>query len=218
MNSAPESPKPPALSAIRSFTSRNSDSTLAILMRSSVMLVNNERRAVRVTLARMSWPEPVERVAAYAREAGAELRVEEFGEGTPTAREAAQAIGCELGAIGKSLVFDCDGRYVLVLVPGDRRADPDKVARATGVARARVASVEEVEQATGFAPGAVAPFPLRRVERVLVDPLLLAHPVVWVGAGTDRHMAALAPAELVRLTRAESADLVSDAPPGTIRR
>jgi len=159
----------------------------------------------------VEWPEPVERVAAYARAAGAELRLEEFSAGTPTAQDAAKAIGCELGAIGKSLVFDCDGSYVLVLVPGDRRADPDKVARATAVARARVASAGEVEHATGFAPGAVAPFPLRNVQRVLIDRLLLAHTHVWVGAGSDRHMAALAPAELVRLARAESVDAVVDA-------
>ncbi len=154
------------------------------------------------------WPEPVERVAAFARTAGAELRLEEFSAGTPTARDAARAIGCELGAVGKSIVFDCDGRTVLALVPGDRRADPEKVARAAGAAAARVVPPEEVEAVTGFAPGAVAPFPLPGVARVLIDRLLLTHPIVWVGAGSDRHMAGLAPVELVRLTRGESVDAV----------
>jgi prolyl-tRNA editing enzyme YbaK/EbsC (Cys-tRNA(Pro) deacylase) len=156
----------------------------------------------------VDWPEPVERVAAFARAAGAELRLEEFSRGTPTARDAARAVGCELGAIGKSIVFDCDGRFVVALVPGDRRADPAKVARAAGAAQARVARADEVERATGFPPGAVAPFPLPRVDRVLVDRLLLAHPRVWVGAGSDRHMLGLAPSELVRLTRAQSIDAV----------
>ncbi len=159
----------------------------------------------------MEWPEPVERVAAFAREAGAELRLEEFEAGTPTAEAAARAIGCELGAIVKSLVFDCDGRSVLVLVPGSRRADAAKVARAAGAARARVAGSEQVRAATGFEPGGVAPFPLRDVERVLIDRLLLAHRIVWIGAGSPSHMAALAPAELVRLTRAESVDAVQAA-------
>ena len=72
--------------------------------------------------------------------------------------------------------------------------------------QARIVPAAEVEAATGFAPGAVAPFPLSH--RVLVDRLLLAHPVVWVGAGTDRHMAGLSPSELVRLTRGESVDAV----------
>jgi prolyl-tRNA editing enzyme YbaK/EbsC (Cys-tRNA(Pro) deacylase) len=157
----------------------------------------------------VEWPEPVERVAAFAREAGAELRLEEFASGTPTARAAAEAVGCALGAIGKSIVFDCDGRIVVALIPGDRRADAAKVAALTGAARAEIVPAGEVEAAIGFAPGAVAPFPLPAdVDRVLVDRLLLAHPVVWVGAGSDRHMAGLAPVELIRLTRGESVDAV----------
>ncbi|HEY8844473.1 MAG TPA: YbaK/EbsC family protein, partial [Gaiellaceae bacterium] len=83
-------------------------------------------------MATRTWPEPVERVAAYLREAGAEVRVEEFAEGAATAKDAARAVGCELGQIVKSLLFDCGGRPVLVLVPGDRRADSEKIARAAG--------------------------------------------------------------------------------------
>lgn len=157
-----------------------------------------------------AWPEPVERVTRFLREAGAEARVEEFPSGTPTAQAAAEAVGCDLGQIVKSLVFDCDGRSVLVLVPGDRRADPAKVAAAAGCGRARVAGPEQVELATGFAPGAVAPFPLRSVERVLVDRMLLVHDVVWIGAGSDRHMAGLPPVELVRLSQARPIDAVED--------
>ncbi len=158
-----------------------------------------------------AWPEPVERVSAYLREAGAEARVEEFPSGTPTAFEAAQAIGCDLAQIVKSLVFDCGGRPVLVLVPGDRRADAAKIAAAAGSPFARIAGTEEVQDATGFEPGAVAPFPLPRVERVFIDRTLLVHHVVWIGAGSSRHMAALSPAELVRLSRARPMDAVEAA-------
>lgn len=157
------------------------------------------------------WPEAVERVAAFLREAGAEARLEEFPEGTPTARDAARAVGCELNQIVKSLVFECEGRSVVVLVPGDRRADPGKVAAATSCAKARVAPPELVERSTGFAPGAVAPFPLPAVDQVLIDRSLLAHELVWIGAGSSRHMAGLTPAELVRLARAQPMDAVQDA-------
>jgi prolyl-tRNA editing enzyme YbaK/EbsC (Cys-tRNA(Pro) deacylase) len=105
-------------------------------------------------------PEPVERVAAFLRTAGAEARLEEFLEGTPTARDAARAIGCGLDQIVKSLVFECDGRPVVVLVPGNRRADPGKVAACADAREAAIASRRAVEEATGFEPGAVAPFPL----------------------------------------------------------
>ena len=156
----------------------------------------------------MSWPEPVERVARVLRDGAAEGRIEEFPQGTPTAEAAAAAIGCEPAEIVKSLVLACDGRYVVALVPGDRRADPAKVAAAVGAARARVAGPEQVVAATGFEPGAVAPFPLPRVDAVLIERTLLQRELVWCGAGTERHMLGIAPPELVRLARARAVDVV----------
>ncbi len=153
------------------------------------------------------WPEPVERVAAVLRASGADARLEEFQEGTPTAAAAARSIGCEPDEIVKSLVFICDGRPVLALVPGDRRADPNKVAAAVGAGYARVARPEEVLAATGFEPGGVAPFPASAVTRVLVEKELLLHETVWAGAGTSRHMVGLSPVDLVRIARAEPTDL-----------
>jgi Cys-tRNA(Pro) deacylase len=164
-----------------------------------------------------AWPEEVERVAAFLRESGAESRVEEFADGTPTAEDAAKAVGCELAQIVKSLVFDCDGRSILVLVPGDRRADRAKVAEAAGCSKARIAGAEQVRDATGYEPGAVAPFPLREVAAVFLDRSLLGHPVVWIGAGSTQHMAALAPTELMRLSKAEPMDAVEGRPEGPVR-
>jgi prolyl-tRNA editing enzyme YbaK/EbsC (Cys-tRNA(Pro) deacylase) len=155
-------------------------------------------------------PEPVERVAAFLRTAGAEARLEEFLEGTPTARDAARAIGCGLDQIVKSLVFECDGRPVVVLVPGNRRADPGKVAACADAREAAIASRRAVEEATGFEPGAVAPFPLPGVDLVLMERALLAHDRVWIGAGSTRHLAGLAPAELMRLARARAVDATQD--------
>jgi Cys-tRNA(Pro) deacylase len=157
------------------------------------------------------WPEPVERVSTYLGEMGVEARVEEFPEGTPTADDAARAVGCKLGQIVKSLVFDCGGRWVVALIPGDRRADAAKIARAAGAEKAKIASPALVEKATGFVAGAVAPFPLPRVESVFVDRNLLSHKRVWVGAGSPSHMAELSPADLVRLSRAQVMDAVEAA-------
>ena len=157
-----------------------------------------------------AWPEPVERVSSFLRDAGADARIEEFSEGTPTAADAAAAVGCGLDQIVKSLVLVCDGRPVVALVPGDRRGDIAKVARAAGTETARVAKAEEVEQATGFAPGAVAPFPLPGVTTVLMERTLLRHPLVWVGAGSPKHMVGLAPLELARLASARPLDVVKD--------
>ena len=158
----------------------------------------------------MPWPESVERVAAFLRASGAEARLEQLATGTPTAAAAADAIGCALDQIVKSLVFVCDDSYVMALVPGNRRADSSKVAAGVAAAEARVARRDEVLSATGFAPGAVAPFPLSPEIAILVNRTILSRSVVWIGAGSDRHMAMLTPVELVRLTRGVAVDLVQE--------
>jgi prolyl-tRNA editing enzyme YbaK/EbsC (Cys-tRNA(Pro) deacylase) len=153
------------------------------------------------------WPEPVARVAEFLQRAGVDARVEEFPEGTPTAGAAAKAVGSSRAQIVKSLVFVCDGRPILALVPGDRRADENKVAEAAGARAARVAGPDEVLAATGFEPGGVAPFPAPGISQVLMAGELLAHDRVWIGAGSERHMAGLSPIDLARLTQAHTAEL-----------
>ena len=156
-----------------------------------------------------TWPEPVERVSAVLRAAAIDSRVEVFAEDASTARDAARAIGCELDQIVKSLVLVCDGAYVLALVPGSARADTAAIAEAMEASDVRIATADEVVHATGFEPGGVAPFPARAVTQTLMDRGLLGHAVVWVGAGTSSHMAALPPGDLQRLTRARIVDLAA---------
>ena len=153
------------------------------------------------------WPEPVARVAEVLKRGGVDARVEEFPEGTPTASAAAKAVGSSRAQIVKSLVFVCDGRPTLALVPGDRRADENKVAAAAGTRHARVARPDEVLAATGFEPGGVAPFPAPGIAQVLMAGELLVHDRVWIGAGSERHMVGLSPVDLQRLTHARTADL-----------
>jgi Cys-tRNA(Pro)/Cys-tRNA(Cys) deacylase len=95
------------------------------------------------------------------------------------------------------------------MVPGDRKADAQKVAAEIGARKARVARGDEVVDATGFEPGAVAPFPRRDVVAALLDRTLLQHQAVWIGAGSDAHIAMLAPSDLQRLAGARTADLVA---------
>jgi prolyl-tRNA editing enzyme YbaK/EbsC (Cys-tRNA(Pro) deacylase) len=153
------------------------------------------------------WPAPVQRVAAALREGRVEARIEEFTDGTPTAADAARAVGAPIDQIVKTLVFSCDGRPLVVMVPGDVRADTARIAAAAGCGRVKAVGAEAVEQLTGFPAGGVAPFPLPGVETVLIERTLLGHELVWVGAGSGRHMAAIAPPDLVRLARARPAEL-----------
>ena len=155
-------------------------------------------------------PEPVDRVSAFLRDSGAEARVQQFPEGTHTAQDAADAVGCELAQIVKSLVFVCDGKPVVALVPGDRRGDSEKIAVAVEASSAKVAKPDEVETATGFAPGAVPPFPLPDAVVVLMDSAFFRHPIVWAGAGSAQHVLGMAPSELARIARARPLDVSSD--------
>jgi prolyl-tRNA editing enzyme YbaK/EbsC (Cys-tRNA(Pro) deacylase) len=75
-----------------------------------------------------------------------------------------------------------------------------------------VANPREVEAATGFTPGAVAPFPLPNVDVVLMDKALYRQRVVWAGAGSSHHMLGISPTDLGRLARARPMDVVADQP------
>ena len=100
-----------------------------------------------------NWPEPVRRVAGVLHDSRVEARIEEFGEGTPTAEDAANAAGSPVEQIVKTLVFSCDGRAIVVMVPGDKRADTEKVAALAGGERVKSVRPDAVEGVTGFPPG-----------------------------------------------------------------
>ncbi len=153
------------------------------------------------------WPEPVERVAAFLRESRAEARLEELPDETATARDAARAIGCELGQIVKSLVFCVDGEVVVALVGGDNRLDEAKLARCAGGDDAWREDAETVREATGFPVGGVPPFGHREPLRVFVDEDLLAFDELWASAGTGHHNFAITPHSLLRATGGRVCDL-----------
>ena len=151
------------------------------------------------------------RVRKALQERGFKPEVLELERTARSAAEAADALGIRVAQIVKSLVFVCGERPVVALVPGDRKGDPAKVARAVNAESARVAKAQEVEQATGFAPGAVAPFPLPNVETVLMDRALYHHEIVWAGAGSHKHVLGISPTDLGRLARVRPMDVVTEA-------
>ncbi len=152
-------------------------------------------------------PEAVRRVADVLVGAGVEARLHEFLESTPTATAAARAIGCGPDQIVKSLIFVCDGDPALVMVSGSSRADDAKIAKAVGAKSVKIAKPAVVFDRTGFEVGGVAPFPLPNIRTAICDRRLLGRDVVWAGAGSVRHMVALAPHDLVKLSSARAADV-----------
>ena len=81
-------------------------------------------------------------------------------------------------------------------------------AAAAGAGYARTAKPKEVLAATGFEPGAVAPFPVPNISRVLFERGLLEWELVWAGAGSETHMLGISPIDLARVTQAEIVDIV----------
>lgn len=135
-------------------------------------------------------------------------RAQTFPDGTRTAAQAAAAVGCEVRAIVKSLVFMADEtRPVLALVNGAARADEDRLAQAVEASSIRRATPEEVREHTGYAIGGTPP--VARVEQLArwCDRTLLDIEVVWGAAGTPRDVFPVDPQRLVTVTAATVADI-----------
>ncbi|MEU4835258.1 YbaK/EbsC family protein [Streptosporangium sp. NPDC023615] len=142
----------------------------------------------------------VEKVAAALREHGVPGEIVVFAEATPTAATAAAQLGCEVGAIANSLVFEADGDPLLVLTSGAHRVDTGLVAERIGAARVRRADAAFVRAATGQAIGGVAPVGHPAPIRTLVDVWLGGHEVVWAAAGHPHTVFPTSFDELVRIT------------------
>lgn len=135
---------------------------------------------------------------------------------THTAAEAAAAVGCEVGAIVKSLVFvavhvgppgEPDRRQpVLALVCGDNRADLDALAEVLA-ARVEKADAATVKQATGYSIGGVPPLGHPAPVRTIVDRDLLRFDTVWSAAGSAYDVFEATPQLLIEWTNGELADI-----------
>jgi len=138
---------------------------------------------------------------------GVEIDVREFPEGTKTAADAAEAIGCELAQIASSIVFVADGEPVVVVTSGANRVSERKLADLLGVdaARVRIADPEEVSEATGWSIGGVPPFCHDADLPVYVDETLTEFETVWAAAGTPE---AVFPIASERIRRIADADVV----------
>jgi Cys-tRNA(Pro) deacylase len=140
-----------------------------------------------------------ERVRAYLTEHLLDEQIIEFDTPTKTAQQAADAAGCELGQIVKSLVFVVGDQPVVVLVAGDRRGDPAAIAALLGGTEAHFADADTVRSATGFAIGGVSPFALPDGLPVFVDDSLERFETVYPAAGTPTSMVEVRRTDLIDL-------------------
>ena len=140
------------------------------------------------------------------------LTVREFAPGsTATSVLAAQQLGVTVGQIAKSLLFvGKDGKFFMVVCPGDRRLSNAKLKTVTGV-KSRMASVEEALAATGFGAGGVCPFGIDGHVAVYIDRSLSEYETIYPAAGTDSSGVPMTFDRLVAITGGTVGDFLAEA-------
>lgn len=146
------------------------------------------------------------RVVAALEAAGIPASPLEMGD-CHTAQQAADAAGCALDQIVKSILFagETSSRLYLFLTAGGNQVDTAKASALAGEPLGR-ADARQVRDVTGFAIGGVSPVGHLTPSPEFFDPRLLDFPVIWGAAGTPRHIFPIAPQDLLRITSARVAD------------
>lgn len=149
----------------------------------------------------------VKRVEAALAAAGIAVDLREMAASTRTAVDAANAVGCAVDQIAKSIIFRgaTSGHVVLFITAGGNRVSAAKASIVAGQPLGK-ADADLIRAETGFAIGGVAPLGHLTPVRSFADPRLLDFDVVWAAAGTPRHVFAIRPADLVRVTGATLVD------------
>ncbi|MCB5197871.1 YbaK/EbsC family protein [Loktanella sp. TSTF-M6] len=148
----------------------------------------------------------LKRVTQALTAAGLDIMPVALAEGTRTAQAAADAQGCAVDQIAKSIIFQGieTGNLVLFITAGGQTVDPTTAAALTGEPLTR-ADPAVVRKVTGFAIGGVSPVGHLTPPRAFMDPHLITFDVVYAAAGTPHHIFAVAPADLLRISGAQLA-------------
>ncbi|WP_436343452.1 YbaK/EbsC family protein [Natronorubrum sp. FCH18a] len=149
------------------------------------------------------------RATAFAERARQEYEfdpdVEEFPEGTKTAADAADAVGCDVGQIASSLVFDVDGSLVVSVTSGANRVSESALGDAFDAPSEFVsmADADRIRDEVGWSIGGVPPFCHEQSVPTVLDETLLEYETVWAAAGTPEAVFPIDPAELQTYADAE---------------
>jgi prolyl-tRNA editing enzyme YbaK/EbsC (Cys-tRNA(Pro) deacylase) len=155
-------------------------------------------------------PRSEEFAAAASERYGFSPDVHEFPEGTKTAQDAADAIGCEVAQIASAIALDVGGEVVVSLTSGANRVDFARIAALRGVSEDAVsmADPEPIKETLGWAIGGVPPICHATAVPVYLDETLTGFEEVWAAAGTPSAVFPISPDRLVELSGAEVAQVV----------
>ncbi len=127
--------------------------------------------------------EPVKRAEKSIKEYNSEMSVIVLDSSAKTAIEAASSLGCEVGAIVKSLLFKTENTFTLFLVSGDKKASLNKIKKTLNIKDASMASPDDVKNVTGYTIGGVSPVGhLNKIE-IFIDHSLARFENLYAAAG-----------------------------------
>ena len=147
--------------------------------------------------------EPVKRVQEFINQFNPQLKVLVLDTTARTAKDAAESLGCEVGAIVKSLVFRTDDTFLICLVAGDKRCSLNKLKKIISKKDVCMANADEVKSNTGFSIGGVAPIAHLKKLNILVDQSLGRFQSVFAAAGHPNSIFKIEYNQLVQMTKGE---------------
>ena len=147
--------------------------------------------------------EPVKRVQEFIDQFDPKLKVLQLDNTARTAKDAAESLGCEIGAIVKSLVFKADDTFVICLVAGDKRCSLNKLKKIVGKKDVCMANADEVKDNTGFSIGGVAPIAHLKKLNILIDKSLGRFQSVFAAAGHPNSIFKIEYNQLVQMAKGE---------------
>ena len=152
--------------------------------------------------------EPVKRVEKLLKEFDQNQRVILLDSSARTALEAASSLGCEVGAIVKSLLFKTEQNYTLCLVAGDKKASLNKIKKILNIKDAFMASADEVKNVTGFTIGGVSPIGHLNNITILIDNSLERFNYLFAAAGHPNCVFKISFKDLNKITKGSIKELI----------
>ena len=151
--------------------------------------------------------EPVKRVEENLKNYDENLNIISLDTSARTALEAASSLGCNVGAIVKSLLFRAEDKYILCLVSGDKKVSLNKVKKLLNKKDVSMASADEVKKITGFTIGGVSPVGHLNDLKIIIDKTLERFQIVYAAAGHPNSIVKIDVLKLKDLTKGRIEDI-----------
>lgn len=151
--------------------------------------------------------EAIKRVQEFIAQFDPKLKVLLLDTTARTAKDAAESLGCEVGAIVKSLVFRADDTFLICLVAGDKRCSLNKLKKVISKKDVCMANADEVKSNTGFSIGGVAPIAHLKKLNILIDKSLGRFQSVFAAAGHPNSIFKIEYNQLVQMTKGEEKEI-----------